>query len=119
MQKINVGDAHSLTGALNCTKIKKTLCLRETATAIEKGTDDIRNTSKCQGTRISGVPTPNRDPTESRDKTLQAAVKACHKKSAEKIHEYLLDQANIANDNDDHARGTVLKQIRIIIIISI
>ena len=29
-----------------------------------------------------------------------------------KRQEYLLDQANIANDNDEHARATALKQIR-------
>ena len=49
---------------------------------------------------------------EQEIKTLQAAVKACHKESAERRQKYLLDQANIANDNDDQARATSLKQIR-------
>ena len=39
-------------------------------------------------------------------KTLQAKTKVSHKESAERRQEYLLDQANIANDNDEHARAT-------------
>ena len=45
-------------------------------------------------------------------KTLQAEVKECHKESATKRQEYLLDQANIANNNDNHARAQALAQIR-------
>ena len=42
-------------------------------------------------------------------KTLRTKVKACHKESAEKRQEYLQNQANIANDNEEHARATALK----------
>ena len=44
-------------------------------------------------------------------KTLQDKIKVSHKETAERRQEYLLDQANIATDNDDHARATSLKQI--------
>ena len=45
-------------------------------------------------------------------KILEAPVKVCHKESAERMQEYLLDQANITNDNDEPARATALNQIR-------
>ena len=70
---------------------------------MKKGLSKSALQASAQAKAIAVPHQPTVEQLDTEIKALQAKIKVSHKKAAERRQDYLLNQANIANDNDEHA----------------
>ena len=113
MLRTSVNVTLSLTGALNCINKKRNdPVYGQLQRRLKKELSISALQSRAQARGIVVHQQPTVQQLDKEIKILQAKIKVSHKESAERRQEYLLDQTNIANDNNEQARPTELKKIR-------